>query len=101
MGTERLNNLTRKVWYCLERFPETRADDRELVKVLYDEFYSVWSEPFYMVMNRKDLPTFESIGRCRRKIQEENEDLRADKATEEMRMESQIDFIEYARGEVI
>ena len=86
--------------YCLERFPETRADDRELVKVLYDEFYSVWSEPFYMVMNRKDLPTFESIGRCRRKIQEENEDLRAEKPVEDRRLEAQIDFIEYAREDV-
>ena len=100
MATDRLRNLTQKVWWCLDRYPETRADDRELVKVLYDEFYSVWNEPFYMVMNRKDLPTFESIGRCRRKIQEENEDLRADKETENIRLEAQIDFIEYAREDV-
>ena len=98
--TENLRTLTQKVWFCLDRYPETRADDRELIKVLYEEFYSVWAEPFYMVMNRHDLPSFESIRRCRQKIQEENEDLRADKATEDRRLEAQIDFIEYAREDV-
>ena len=75
--SKRLRNITQMVWFILDRYPETRGNDRELIKVLYDEFYSVWSEPFYMVMNRHDLPSFESIRRCRQKIQEENEDLRA------------------------
>lgn len=98
--TERLRTLTQKVWFCLDKYPETRADDRDLIKTLYDEFYGVCNEPFYMVLNRKDLPSFESIRRCRQKIQEENEDLRADKETEDKRLKVQIDFIEYAREDV-
>lgn len=96
---KRLRNITQMVWWCLDHFPETRGDDRELIKTLYDEFYGVWNEPFYMVLNRKELPSFESIRRCRQKIQEENEDLRADKATEDKRLEAQREYIAYARGE--
>ena len=97
--TDRLRTLTQKVWFCLEKHPETRSDDRELIKTLYDEFYGVWSEPFYMVLNRKELPSFESIRRCRQKIQEENEDLRAEKPIEDRRLDAQKEYIEYALGE--
>lgn len=97
--SKRLRNITQMVWFVLDRYPETRGDDRELIKVLYDEFYSVWSEPFYMVMNRHDLPSFESIRRCRQKIQEENEDLRAVKEVEDKRIAAQREYIAYARGE--
>ena len=97
--SKRLRNITQMVWFILDRYPETRGDDRELIKVLYDEFYSVWSEPFYMVMNRHDLPSFESIRRCRQKIQEENEDLRAVKEVEDKRIAAQREYIAYARGE--
>lgn len=96
----KLRNVTQMVWWCLDFYPETRADDRELIKVLYDEFYGVCNEPFYMVLRRRDLPSFETIRRCRQKIQEENEDLRADKETEEKRLEAQVDFIEYAKGDI-
>ena len=98
--SKRLRNITQMVWFILDRYPETRGDDRELIKVLYDEFYSVWSEPFYMVMNRHDLPSFESIRRCRQKIQEENEDLRAVKEVEDKRIAAQREYIEYAREDV-
>ena len=97
--SKRLRNITQMVWFVLDRYPETRGDDRELIKVLYDEFYSVWSEPFYMVMNRHDLPSFESIRRCRQKIQEENEDLRAVKEVEDKRIAAQEEYIAFARGE--
>ena len=97
--SERLRGITQRVWWCLEFFPETRANDRKLIEVLYDEFYGVNDEPFYMVLRRKDLPSFESIRRCRQKIQEEHEYLRADKETEDKRLEAQKDYIDYAKGE--
>lgn len=97
--SEKLKTITAMVWWCLEYVPETRADDRKLIEILYDEFYGVWDEPFYMVLKRKELPSFESIRRCRQKIQEEHEELRADKATEDRRLEAQKDYIDYARGE--
>ena len=96
---KRLRQITQMVEFCLDRYPETRSSDRELIKVLYEEFYSIWAEPFYMVLNRNDLPSFESIRRCRQKIQEEHEEYRAVKPIEDKRIEAQIDFIEYARGE--
>ena len=96
---EKLRNVTQMVWYCLDRYPDTRGDDRRLIEILYDEFYGVWDDPFYKVVNRKDLPSFETIRRARQKIQQENEDLRADKATEDLRLNVQKDYIEYARGE--
>lgn len=97
--SEKLKTITAMVWWCLEYAPETRADDRKLIEILYDEFYGVWDEPFYMVLKRKELPSFESIRRCRQKIQEEHEELRADKATEDRRLEAQKNYIDYARGE--
>ena len=98
---KRLRQITQMVEWCLDRYPETRSSDRELIKVLYEEFYSVWGEPFYMVMNRHDLPSFESIRRCRQKLQAEHEEYRAVKPVEDRRIEVQADYIEYARGEVI
>ena len=94
-----LKNVTEMVWQCLTTNPETRSDDRRLIEVLYDEYYGVWDQPFYKVVNRKDLPSFETIRRARQKIQAENEELRADKATEKVRLNVQKDYIEYAIGE--
>ena len=96
---KRLRQITQMVEWCLDRYPETRSSDRELIKVLYEEFYSIWAEPFYMVLNRNDLPSFESIRRCRQKIQEEHEEYRAVKPIEDKRIEVQADYIAYARGE--
>ena len=100
MGIERLRGLNDKVWYILRRLPETRDDDRLLSLEVWERFYGVspWT-PIQDVMKNKKLPSQESIGRCRRKIQEENEDMRGSKAAEDRRMEAQIDFLEYARGE--
>lgn len=98
--SKNLHNVTQMVWWILENYPETRADDRKLIEILYDEFYGVWDVPFYVAIRNKELPSFETIRRCRQKIQEENEDLRADKETEQKRLDAQVDFIEYAREDV-
>ena len=95
-----MRTLTQKVWWCLQNHPETRSSDRSLILTLYSEFYGVFSTPFYKVMDDGDLPSFESIRRCRQKIQQEIEELRADKAVEDVRIAKQEDFIEFAKGDL-
>lgn len=98
--SKRLHNITQMVWHCLELYPETRSSDRSLILHVYSEFYGVFSQPFFKVIDNTDLPSFESIRRCRQKIQEENEDLRADKPVEDVRIAKQEEYIEYAKGDI-
>lgn len=97
MSSDKLKTLTRKVWYCLEINPVTRSDDRALIEMIYDEFYGVWDIPFYEVIRNKKLPSFESIRRCRQKIQEECEELRGIKPVEEARIAKQEEYIAYSQ----
>lgn len=92
-----LYTINQMVWFCLEQYPETRSSDRSLILTLYSEFYGVDCQPFFRVLERNDLPSFESIRRCRQKIQQENEDLRAVKPVEDARIAKQEEYIEYAR----
>lgn len=82
----------------LERKPETRSSDRLLIEAVYDEKYGVVNLPFWQVMERGDLPSFETITRCRRKVQQDNEALRGTKEVEEHRLYKQVEFIDYAGG---
>ena len=95
----RLRNLETKVRMTLEAFPKTRDDDRELTLAIWERFYGVspWT-PVHDVMQNKKLPSQESIGRCRRKIQETDESLRGTRAKEQIRMAEQMTFIEYSQS---
>ena len=93
----KLKKLEDKVRWCLVNYPLTRNNDRYLIGAVYTHFYNVDSrEPFRSILLNDKLPSFESIGRARRKIQETDETLRGDKKSEEKRMNAQVDFIEYA-----
>ena len=96
-----LMTLHDMVLSVLEEVPATRSSDRVLIATVYERYYGVHDEPFYQVMEEMtDLPSIESITRVRRKIQEQREDLRAVKAVETERINRQLDFIEYAGGEI-
>ena len=98
---EKIKTVHGMVYELLEKIPATRSSDRILVAELYSHFYGVGNEPFWQVMEqRSDLPSYETIGRCRRKIQETNEELRAVREVEDERISRQEDFIEYAKGGV-
>ena len=89
-----------RVMEVLMDTPKARSSDKVLIAEVYSRFYDVCNEPFWMVMEEMhDLPSFETITRCRRKIQEEHEELRAVDPVEEKRIARQMDFIEYARGD--
>lgn len=81
----------------LERKPETRDSDTELALTVWNTYYGInpWA-PVCEVMRNECIPSIESIGRCRRKIQEKDETLRGSRHKEKIRMAEQERFIEYA-----
>lgn len=81
----------------LEKKPETRDSDKELALTIWNTYYGInpWA-PMCEVMRNDCIPSIESIGRCRRKIQEKDETLRGSRRKEQERMEAQEKFIEYA-----
>ena len=94
---ERLIKREDKVKAILEYYPEARDDDRFLTLIYHNVFCNVdYQTPYITVMLDKELPSQESIGRCRRKLQEKNESLRGSKAKEQIRMAEQEGYIEYA-----
>ena len=96
----RLKRMQDKVEYLLAQYPATRDDDRKLIGAVYTVFYGVdVNAPFKDILLNDKLPNFETIRRCRQKIQEENEELRAVDPVEEERINRQLDFIAYARGD--
>lgn len=94
----RLKTIQQMVEDILRQYPGTRSDDRELIQTLYGKYYGVdYYKPFGAVIRDKNLPSFESIRRCRQKLQEHNEDLRGNKKSEDARLTKQEEYIEYAR----
>lgn len=93
----RLNTLEEMVRAILKDNPKARDDDRVLTLEVWCKVFGVnpWS-PVSEVMRNKDLPSQESIGRVRRKIQEKDLSLRGSKKKEAVRMAAQEDFIAYA-----
>ena len=76
---------------------KARDDDRILTLDVWVNCYKVNPcEPIKEVMRDKHLPSQETIGRARRKIQEKEEKLRGTKQKEKIRLERQEEFINYA-----
>lgn len=95
----RLDTLEEMVREVLKKDPKARDDDRILTLDVWVNVFKVnpWS-PVAEVMRNKDLPSQESLGRVRRKIQQTEEHLRGSKAKEQVRMDAQVDYIEYSKG---
>ena len=95
----RLDTLEEMVREVLKKDPKARDDDRILTLDVWVNIFKVnpWS-PVADVMRNKDLPSQESLGRVRRKIQMKDESLRGSKHKEKVRMDAQADYIAYANG---
>ena len=93
----KLDTLEAMVREILKTNVKARDDDRELTLQVWVRFFGVnpWS-PVNKIMRDKDLPSQESLGRVRRKLQQTDEALRGSKHKEAIRMDAQIDYIEYA-----
>ena len=96
----RLDTLEDMVREVLKKDPKARDDDRILTLDVWVNVFKVnpWS-PISEVMRNKELPSQESIGRVRRKIQEKDTTLRGSKKKETVRMAAQVDFIEYSNSD--
>lgn len=95
----RLNSLEDMVRETLKRDARARDDDRILTLDIWVNVFKVnpWS-PVCEVMRNKNLPSQESLGRVRRKIQQRDESLRGSKAKEDIRMNAQADYLEYSES---
>lgn len=86
----------------LENYPETRSNDALLYYRVCEKIDSnAIDRPFgFMLLSLKEfhLPTFESVSRCRRKLQEENIALAANDTVEGFRKLQEEEFREFARG---
>ena len=100
MAKNKLVTLESLVLKVLEEDRLARDDDRELTLRVHMDYYGIDPyTPYCEVMWNDKIPTQESIGRCRRKIQETREDLRGSRTKEQIRMAEQVTYIDYARGE--
>lgn len=96
-----LQSTSALVKEILERFPATRDNDQLLYYRVCEAINpkSLTSNWGYVLLNRKEfmIPSIETVGRCRRKLQEKNPDLRASKKVEGFRAEREAEFREYAK----
>lgn len=97
----KLRNMTELVKTIMEQQPETRSSDNLLyIEVLKRTANQnvlnmpVWS--FYQNLTEWQLPSIETVGRCRRKAQQENPHLKATSEVEGFRYDKETEFIEFA-----
>lgn len=76
---EKLKDLEKRVQKILEQNPKTRGDDDLLYNYVMKEMkvdLNVSAKDFLLSYRKLGLPTIESVGRARRKIQEKDETLK-------------------------
>jgi hypothetical protein len=99
---ERLTKLEDMVRTMLTYNPRTRDRDLTLAYEIWTKVYGVSpSAQICDVMEDDRLPSPESLGRVRRKIQQADPSLRGTRRKEKIRLEAQADFIEYAKTDTI
>ena len=84
---DKLKKVKDMVLFELENRPETRDSDRVLISKVYEDFFGIKNESFFEVLMRDDVPNFESIRRCRAKVQEVRPDLRASETVQDFRFD--------------
>lgn len=96
MTKEDLKTIEAKVLWELESFPHTRDSDRDLVTSLYMDFYNMTPKTSFVDVMFSNVPSYESISRARRKIQETRHDLWGQDKIEKERLKNQEAYIDYA-----
>lgn len=95
-----LKDLEKIVRSILEEVPATRgSDDLLYLWVCYKMGFSLKgkdAQDFILNYRKMGLPTIESVGRCRRKIQAENEILKPTPDIQLRRKESENSFYHYS-----
>ena len=101
-----LKTIHNRVKRILEQKPETRNSDMALYIALAQYFedengLNITEKPFrYVLGNLKELglPTIESVGRARRKIQEQHPHLQSEKKVKKMREVQEEEYRKYSKG---
>lgn len=94
----RIKDVAIRVEELLTKKPQTRNNDDLLI---YEYLKSMFGEHMPSVrdvlLHKKELgiPSFESITRSRRKLQEDNIELRATEEVQDIRYEKQAEVIHY------
>lgn len=100
MDKRKLESLTKNVEDIMRNKPETRdSDDRlylEVVRQIDSSLLTMFLGSWLMFRSAHGLPSIESVGRCRRKVQEKFPELRGSKEVQQFREELQETFFEYA-----
>ena len=95
----KIKTIEPKVIAILEQKPRTRGDDWLLLKEFYNEIIDTSALSFATVCehhNELGLPSFETIRRCRQKVQANRLDL-VDPTTAKQRRKLIDDYKEYAK----
>ena len=102
MGFHKLPKVESMVAQILLEEPKTRDSDELLTICLYRDYYGIGKESFVdvMLMRRQlGLPSIETIGRCRRKLQERAPMIYGSSInTKSKRAAAEDEFKDYARG---
>lgn len=92
--TKKLNQIQDRVEIVLRNNELARNDDKFLIGKYLNQFHSITN--FISYYNSKDVPSFETITRCRRKCQAEGRCL-SDKQILEGRKQAEINFQKWSR----
>lgn len=101
-----LLNIQARVHAILTHFPATRSNDMllylKLAQSIDAEYHQkALNRPFKdVLLNLEEyhLPSFGSVGRARRKLQEKYPELRADNNVQQLRDQQEEKYREYARS---
>lgn len=94
----KLNTLESTVEDLLRTYPQLRGNDRKLYLAY------LWKKGYALGVTIKDFfnddsyPSYESVTRCRRKLQEFYPELLPDAKTQQKRKENEERYLDYARG---
>lgn len=101
-----LTTTTNLVKEILETVPDTRDSDNllylEVIKHISNDkgvnLLGLPMEQFFRKLTQNQVPSIETVGRCRRRLQAQYPELRADEIVIGYRSEREEMFREYARG---
>ena len=98
-----MNTMYALVKNILEDDSKARENDMLLyLQVCKIKNLDAVAQPFYVVMQRSKelgLPSYETVSRARRKVQEDHEELKPSKAVQDIKEEYEQMMLEWARGE--
>lgn len=98
----RLKDLEKKVKLILKKNPNARGDDDLLYLDVLDELNidltNLTAESFLLNYRKMGIPTIETVGRCRRKVQEKDKTLKPTPDIKLKRKQMENSFYNYSLG---